>query len=96
MATKNGGKTSHHYRDKCVFAFYAEIQDGRQKWWENDFCEKLPVDYAVTRWVKNFVKTALSYTVSEKNVVLCFAQKFKMATKNGYVSYVVADQIVVE
>ena len=19
------------------FAFYAEIQDGRQKWWENDF-----------------------------------------------------------
>ena len=25
------------FRDKCVFAFYAEIQDGRQKWRENDF-----------------------------------------------------------
>ena len=28
------------------FAFYAEIQDGRQKWWENDFCEMSPVDFA--------------------------------------------------
>ena len=27
----------HRFRDKCDFAFYAEIQDGRQKWWENDF-----------------------------------------------------------
>ena len=25
------------FRDKHVFAFYAEIQDGRQKWRENDF-----------------------------------------------------------
>ena len=23
-----------------VFAFYAEIQDGRQKWWKNNFCGK--------------------------------------------------------
>ena len=22
---------SHRYQDKCVFVFYAEIQDGRQK-----------------------------------------------------------------
>ena len=22
----------HHFRDKCVFAFYTEIQDGHQKW----------------------------------------------------------------
>ena len=30
------------------YAFYAEIQDGCQKWRENDFCEKSPVDSADT------------------------------------------------
>ena len=40
MAAKNGGKTifgktcQTEDKDKCVFAFYAEIQDGHQKWWE--------------------------------------------------------------
>ena len=24
--------------------FYAEIQDGRQKGWENDFCAKTPIE----------------------------------------------------
>ena len=28
---------SLHFRNHLVFAFYAEIQDGRQKWWENVF-----------------------------------------------------------
>ena len=28
---------SLRFRDKQVFAFNAEIQDGRQKWWENNF-----------------------------------------------------------
>ena len=27
-------------RTVSEIAFYAEIQDGRQKWWESDFCEK--------------------------------------------------------
>ena len=31
---------SHRFRDKCVFAFYTENQDDRQKWQENDFWEK--------------------------------------------------------
>ena len=36
----------HSFRDKCVFPFYAEIQeaeiqDGRQKCWENDFCKNM-------------------------------------------------------
>ena len=30
-------------QDKCIFAFYAEIQDGSQKWRKNDFCKKSPV-----------------------------------------------------
>ena len=60
------------FRDKHIFAFKAEIQDGRQKWWENDFCEKLPVDSANTLWVKIFVEIALSRSVSEINAFLHF------------------------
>ena len=50
----------------------AEIQDGRQKWRENDFCKKLPVDSADTLWVKIFVEIALSRSVSEINAYLRF------------------------
>ena len=35
------GCISHHFRDKCVFAFYAEIQYGRQIWRENQFWQKV-------------------------------------------------------
>ena len=28
----------------CVFAFYAEFQDGHQKWQENNFWQKVPDD----------------------------------------------------
>ena len=59
---------SLRFRDKLVFVFKAEIQDGRQKCWKNDFCEKSPVDSANTLWVKNFVEIALSRSVSEINV----------------------------
>ena len=65
-----------------IFAFDAEIQDG-QKWWENDFWEKSPVDSADTLWIKNFVEIALSCTVSKINTFLNFTQKFKMAAKSG-------------
>ena len=54
----------HHFRDKCIFALYAEIQDGQKR--KSDFCEKSPVDYADTLQVKTFVKIALSHTVSDK------------------------------
>ena len=30
---------SLRFRDKRVFVFNTEIQDGRQKWWENYFCK---------------------------------------------------------
>ena len=62
------------FRDKHIFVFYAEIQDGCQKWWENNL-----VDSADTMWVKNFVKITLCSTVSEINACLSFTQKFKMA-----------------
>ena len=58
----------HHLLDKCVFAFYAEIQDGRQKWQESDFCEKSSVHPADTLRVQNFFQISLSHTVSE----MCF------------------------
>ena len=47
--------------------FYAEIQDGRQKWWENDFCGKTPIEYAGTLRVKNFVKKFLACFISKIN-----------------------------
>ena len=74
---------SYRFRDKCIFVFYAEIQDGCQKWWKSDFGEKSPVDSTDTLGIKNFVEIALSYTVSEINTFLRFMQKFKMAAKNG-------------
>ena len=41
---------------ECVFCFYAEIQDGRQKWQENDFWKNSAVESADTLWVKNFAE----------------------------------------
>ena len=67
---------SLHFQDKCVFAFNAEILDGRQKWREKDFCEKLPVDSADTLWVKIFVEIALSHSISKINAFLHLTQKF--------------------
>ena len=58
-----------------VFAFKAEIQDGRQKWRENNFCKKLPTDSADTLRIKNFVKIALSRSVSEICVFCIFSVK---------------------
>ena len=76
--------TSQCFREKYVFAFYAEIQDGRKKkWQESDFCKMLPADSVDTLGVKNFVEIALYCTVSEINEFLRFTQKFKMAAKNG-------------
>ena len=67
------------FRDKRVFAFYAEIQDGRQKWRENDFREKSPVHSADTLWVKKFAEIA-PFPI---NAFLHLTQKFKMAAKSG-------------
>ena len=60
------------FRDKGVFAFKSEIQDGCQKWRGNDFCEKSPVHSADTLWVKNFVEIALSRSVTEILCVFAF------------------------
>ena len=63
-------------------AFYAEIQDSRQKWRENNFWEKSPVDSADTLWVKKLRRNhSISYRF--RDVFLNFTQKFKMAAKNG-------------
>ena len=62
--------------------FYAEFQNGSQKWQGIDFGEKRQVDSAVTLGIKNFVEIALSRTVFKINAFLHFTKKFKMATKN--------------
>ena len=71
------------FRDKHVFAFFAEIQDGHQKWWENDFWEMSPVKSIYTLWIKNLVEIAVSSSIIEINGFLRFTQKFKMAAKTG-------------
>ena len=63
--------------------FYAEIQNVHQKWQENDFWKKSPVDSADNLRVKNFVEIALSRSINEINRFLRFMQKFKMAAKSG-------------
>ena len=57
-----------HFWDKHVFAFYAEIQDSRQKCRVNDFGENSLVDSAHNVGIKNFVKIALSLSVSKINM----------------------------
>ena len=54
---------SLRFQDKRVFVFNAEIQDGRQKWQENDFCEKLSVDSADILWGKTFVAKMLYFAL---------------------------------
>ena len=55
----------HYFRDKCIFAFYAEIRDGHQKWQENNFWKKSSVHSADALGVKTFANMALSRTISE-------------------------------
>ena len=74
---------SLHFRDKHVFAFNVEIQDGHQNWRENVLHKKSPVDSANNLQVKNFVEIAQSRSVSEINTFLHLTQKFKMAIKSG-------------
>ena len=74
----------HHFRDKCIFAFCAEIQDAYKNDAKNNFWEKSPVDSTDTLGVKTFDKIVLSLTVFKINAFMCFTQKFKMASKKWW------------
>ena len=52
--------------------FYAEIQEGHQKWREINFWQKLPVDCAYTVRVKNFIEIALSCKRFQDKCVFAF------------------------
>ena len=41
VCVKNFIEISLSYTVSQINAFYTEIQDGRQKWWENDFWENI-------------------------------------------------------
>ena len=43
----------HRFQHKHVFAFYAEIQNGHQKCWENDFGKKLQMTLCIP-WGQKF------------------------------------------
>ena len=58
------------------------LQNGCQKWRENDFWQKVANDSIYILQVKNFVENCSVCIVSEINAFLHFTQKFKIATKN--------------
>ena len=56
-----------------------------KKWRENDFWQNIADDSVYTHntlRVKNFIKMAVSRTVSKINAFLHFTRKFNMAVKN--------------
>ena len=60
------------FRDKCIFAFCAEIQDAYKNGAKNNFWEKSPVDSTDTLGVKTFDKIVLSRTVFQDKCVYVF------------------------
>ena len=55
------GSNSHHFQDKR----YTDIQDGCQKWRENNFWERLADDLVDTLWVKIFCQIFFGHFVSD-------------------------------
>ena len=68
------------FQDKWIFAFYAEIQDGRQKWREKVLLQK--VASRLCRYpVGQKFRRNLSILLSE--TLFLVLRKFKMAAKSG-------------
>ena len=64
---------SYCFQDKCIFVFYAEIQDGCQIWQETDLWQKVKDDSVSTLGAKNLVKFTLFCTVRDKLVFAFYA-----------------------
>ena len=62
------------FRDKRVFVFYAEIQDGCQKWRENDVLEKSPVDSRYLVGQKFRRNCSISLCFRDKHVFVFYAE----------------------
>ena len=77
---------SLRFQDKHIFVLNAEIQDGHQKWRENDFYKKSPVDSTDTLWVKNFIEITLSRSVIKINVVF-FSLSEKLPVDSASLHY---------
>ena len=85
ISEKKTGRSPHipsqHFQNKCVLN--STIQDGCQKWRENDFWQNLEMSFHIPYRPKISIKIALSHTISEITVFLYLMQKLKIATKNG-------------
>ena len=62
--SKPNHSISHRFQDKCIFVFYAEIQDGCKKWQEKNFGKNWQMT-AYNLRAKNLVQIALSCIVSK-------------------------------
>ena len=61
------------FLDKCIFMFYAGIQDGHQKWQENDFDSQLTLP--IPSGIKHFTKITLAHTISNINAFFCILHR---------------------
>ena len=82
ISTKIQGGSQNLVPKLNAFGFYAEIQDGRQKWQESNFCEKPPVDSADNLQVRNFVKITLSQMVCQINMFRVLHRNSRWPPKN--------------
>ena len=87
---------THHFRGKCVFAFYTEIQDGRQKWWENDFWETVADDSVYTLGGQKFCRNrSISHCFQDKHVFVYYVEiqngRFFFGKYGRYFWQIVAD-----
>ena len=71
---------SHHFQDKCDFAFMQEIKMAAKNLWKTFFSEKLPDDSGDS--------LRLQKPLPRKKAFLHFTQKFKMAAKNLGIKFV--------
>ena len=69
------------FRDKYIFPFYTEVQDGRPIWQENNFWEKSPDNCADTLGIKKFHRNRSILHRFRDNCAFAFTQKLKMAWK---------------
>ena len=79
LEVKNFDQITVSHTVSQINAFCSEIQDGHQKWQENDFWGNSPVDSGDTLALKNFNEIALSRTVFKIFTLFYFPLKFKMA-----------------
>ena len=77
-----------NFQDKYVLLLNAVIQDGCRKWWESDYCEKLPMHFADNLRVKaslsSKVKLRSQHHAAYIHLGNNIPSKFQLPTPYGF------------